>query len=288
MVISSVPSRPEDTDHLPSERHERALPVVLAIGGSDSSAGAGIQADLKTIAACGGYARTVLTAVTAQHSGGVVASWPVPGASIEVQLRATHFDAPPAATKTGMLATRETVELVARVLGELGAHHHLVVDPVVRSSSGATLLDTAGVEALCTLLLPLATLVTPNAAEAALLAGIEVRTRTDAIEAGRRILALGVGAVLVTGGDLASEPGTDILVTPEGARTFEGEFQPGREVHGTGCALASAIATRLALGDNIEAAVGSAKTYVARLIASAMRVGPGALMPDHFAAGGRR
>ncbi len=265
------------------QQDRRALPVIVAIGGSDSSGGAGIQADLKTVAASGGYARTVVTAITAQHSGGVVALWPVPVASIEAQLRAAYLDTPPVAVKTGMLANRETVELVARVLRELGAPR-LVVDPVVRSSSGAALLDDAGVEALRALLLPLAMLVTPNAAEAALLSGIEVHTPADAIEAARRILALGAGAVLVTGGHLASEPGTDVLVTPEGTRVFIGEFLPGREVHGTGCALASAIATRLALGDSIEAAVDAAKAYVSRLIATAMRVGPGALMPDHLAA----
>ncbi len=261
------------------------LPIVLAIGGSDSSAGAGVQADLKTVAALGGYARTVVTAVTAQHSGGVTAAWPVPTSTIEAQLRAAYLDTPPVAVKTGMLANRETVEATAQLLRELGAPN-LVVDPVVRSTSGATLLDAAGVEALRTLLLPLAALVTPNAGEAALLAGIAIETRADAIEAGRRILALGVGAVLITGGHLASDPATDILVTAKGTQAFEGVHRVGPDVHGTGCAFASAIATCLALGDALVDAIGTAKQYVAALIDVAFRSAPpgtrGARMPDHL------
>lgn len=266
--------------------HDRGvLPIVLAIGGSDSSAGAGVQADLKTVAALGGYARTVVTAVTAQHSGGVTAAWPVPTSTIEAQLRAAYLDGPPAAVKTGMLANREAVEATSQLLRELGARN-LVVDPVVRSTSGATLLDAAGVDALRTLLLPLAALVTPNAAEAALLSGIAVETRADAIEAGRRILALGVGAVLVTGGHLTSDLATDILITAEGTQLFEGAYLDGPDVHGTGCAFASAIATRLAFGDALVDAIGTAKQYMAALIDVAFRSAPkgtgSAVMPDHL------
>jgi hydroxymethylpyrimidine/phosphomethylpyrimidine kinase len=288
---SITPAQPHEP--VPATAEERAAreggarPVVLVVGGSDSSAGAGVQADLLTVAALGGSARTVVTAVTAQHSGGVSGSWPAAGEAVEAQLRAAFLDTPPRAIKTGMLATAEAVRAVAEA-ARAHAGVPLVIDPVVRSSSGAALIDESGLEAVRRLLLPLGALVTPNAAEASLLAGMPVRTVAEAEAAARRIVALGARAVVVTGGHLEGDArGTDVLVTAQGAAALPGAYLDGREVHGTGCAFASAAATRLASGDGVEAAVRAAKRYVAALIASAERVGDGALMADHLEAARR-
>lgn len=263
--------------------HPRPLerPVVLAIGGSDSSAGAGVQADVKAVAANGGYARTVVTAVTAQSSRGVTASEPVSPRLVEAQIAAAWEDSPPAAVKAGMLTCASTVEAVATAL-RIHPPRAFVLDPVIRSSSGAALLDAAGVEALVRLLVPLSDLVTPNAREAEVLTGLSVRSARDAELAGRRILDLGARAVLVKGGHLAEDRACDVLVTVEGLQVFEGAWQEGRDVHGTGCAYASAIATHLAHGARLDEAVARAKRYMDALIASAVRVGEGALLADHF------
>lgn len=265
----------------PSSGH--ALPRVLAIGGSDSSCGAGIQADLQSIAANGGHPVIAVTAVTAQHSHGVAASSPLDPTLVAAQVTAAYTDATPAAVKTGMLASRATVEFLVRQFRDVPPPI-LVVDPVMRATSGAALLDEAGIGALCARLLPLATLVTPNVPEAEAISGIEVRTPSDAEEAGRRILAMGARAVLVKGGHLDALPATDLLVTADGVLMFGGTHIPGREVHGTGCAYASAIATHLAHGCALEDAIRVAKCYVEALIGTAVRVGPGALMADHVAA----
>lgn len=259
-------------------------PVVLVIGGSDSSGGAGVQADLKTVAALGGYARTAVTAVTAQHSGGVVASDAVSPSIVEAQIAAAFEDSTPAAVKAGMLTTAAIVEAVAVALHGRPVRP-FVLDPVIRSSSGAALLEPAGVQALVRSLLPIADLVTPNAAEAETLTGMPVRSVADAEVAGRRLLDLGARAVLVKGGHLERDRAHDVLVTRDAVRVFAGTWVAGRDVHGTGCAYASAIATRLALGDGMEAAVAAGKRYIEGLIASAARVGEGALVADHFAPG---
>ncbi|TAJ20249.1 MAG: bifunctional hydroxymethylpyrimidine kinase/phosphomethylpyrimidine kinase [Dehalococcoidia bacterium] len=265
------------------ERSGWALPRVLAIGGSDSSCGAGIQADLQSIAANGGHPVTAVTAVTAQHSRGVAVSSPLDPALVAAQVAAAYADAPPAAVKTGMLASRVTVEALARQFRD-APPPILVVDPVICASSGLALLDQTGIEALCARLLPLATLVTPNVPEAEALSGIEVHTPGDAEEAGRRILALGARAVLVKGGHLAAAPATDVLVTTAGVLVFGGSHIRGREVHGTGCTYASAITTHLAHGCSLEDAIRAAKGYVEAVIGTAVRVGTGAFMADHLAA----
>lgn len=261
----------------------RARPRVLAIGGSDSSCGAGVQADLQSIAANGGQPVIAVTAVTAQHSGGVTASSPLDPTLVEAQIAAAYADAEPAAVKTGMLANGATVELLIRQFCATPPSV-LIVDPVIRSSSGAGLLDKAGIEALCARLLPLASLVTPNVAEAEAISGMQVRTLDDAKEAGHRILAMGARAVLVKGGHLAASPATDLLVTADGVLMFDGTHVADRDVHGTGCAYASAIATHLAHGCALDEAVRAAKSYIEALIGTAVRVGPGALMADHIAA----
>ena len=200
---------------------------------------------------------------------------------VEAQLAAAYDDVPPAAVKTGMLACAATVEAVARAVRS-HPMSPFVLDPVIHSSSGAALLDADGLEALLRLLLPLAALVTPNAAEAEALTGVPVHSARDAEVAGRHLLGLGARAVLVKGGHLADDPASDVLVTADGIRVFAGAWQEERDVHGTGCAYAAAIATHLARGAPLEEAVARAKRYMDGLIASAVRVGEGALFADHF------
>ena len=258
-------------------------PVVLTIGGSDSSGGAGIQADLKTIEAHGGWAATVITAVTAQGPGGVRHVHALPVQSIEAQLDAVLDELSVAAVKTGMLVGASIVHLVARVLGERKVPI-VVCDPVLRATSGAELLDPAGIEALRGELLPLSSVVTPNAVEAGHLAGIAVHDIHDAERAGRAILETGVRAVLVTGGHLPPpHRAVDLLVQESGVSVLRGVVVEGAEVHGTGCVLASAIATLLARGAGLTEAVTLAKEHVAEAMRRAFRLGSGRAVDPLFA-----
>jgi hydroxymethylpyrimidine/phosphomethylpyrimidine kinase len=244
-------------------------PVVLTIAGSDSSAGAGIQADLKAIEANLGWAATVIAAVTAQGPRGVRDVHAVPLAAVEAQLRAVLEELPVAAVKTGMLVGAPTVELVAGVLREHEVPF-LVCDPVLAATSGAALLDAAGRRAFLGLLLPLATLVSPNAVEAELLSGVPVRDLGGAERAGRAMLAAGARAVLVKGGHLGPpDRASDLLVEANRVTLMRGVALEGVEAHGTGCVLASAIATWLARGRDLVEAVTLAKQHVA----AAMRHG---------------
>jgi hydroxymethylpyrimidine/phosphomethylpyrimidine kinase len=236
--------------------------TILTIAGSDSSGGAGIQADLKAIAANGGYGASVITAITAQNTLGVTAAEPVAVPLVIAQMRAVFEDLDVAAAKTGMLATREIVEAVAGELKRF-APPFLVVDPVMISKTGFALLPPDCVDALRTALLPLATVVTPNVHEAKALAGIPIVTVDDAVEAGRRLVAAGAQAALVKGGHLASSPGTDVLV-------------------GTGCTYSAAIATQLGAGIPLEEAVAQAKRFVTGAIKAGVAVGGGTGPTDPF------
>ena len=257
-------------------------PVVLTIAGSDCSSGAGIQADLKSIEANGGWAATVITAVTAQGPGGVRDIHPVPVRSVEAQLSAAFDELPVAAVKTGMLVGARTVGAVVRVLRERRLPW-LVCDPVVAATSGATLLDTAGIRDLARKLLPLASLVTPNAAEAELLSGIVVRDLESAERAARVILDLGPRAVLVTGGHLSGvDRATDLLVDSAGSMPLRGTALDTPELHGTGCVLSAAIATQLALGRPLRQAVAEAKKYLTETIRRAVPLGSGAAADPLF------
>ena len=263
-------------------------PVVLTIAGSDSSGGAGIQADLKSIEAHGGRAATVITAVTAQGPRGVRHIHALPTQSVAAQLDAVFDDLAVAGVKTGMLVGAPIVELVARVLRERGVPI-VVLDPVLRSTSGTELLDADGRQALIRDLLPLGTVVTPNADEAAQLTGITVERLADAERAGRALLSAGARAVLVKGGHLRpADRATDVLVEAAGVTLLRGEVVEGGEVRGTGCALASAIATLLARGRGLVEAVTLAKQHVAEALRRALREGGAAPAVDpHFAGGGR-
>ncbi|MPZ99133.1 MAG: bifunctional hydroxymethylpyrimidine kinase/phosphomethylpyrimidine kinase [Dehalococcoidia bacterium] len=255
--------------------------TVLTIAGSDSGAGAGIQADLKATSANGGYGLSVLTSVTAQNTKAVTAAFALPPELIEAQFDAIFDDFEVHGAKSGMLADRERVEVVAACMRRYRPPQY-VLDPVMVSKSGFPLLAEDAVDAMRDELLPLATLVTPNVAEAQLLAGMEVRTVSDAAEAGRRILELGPEAVLVKGGHLEESPATDVLVELAGATVIEGEYLESRNTHGTGCTFSAAIATQLAGGLDLVRAVHAAKRYLTEAIRYGPALGEGARPTDHF------
>jgi hydroxymethylpyrimidine/phosphomethylpyrimidine kinase len=257
------------------------IPVVLTIAGSDSSAGAGIQADLKAISANGGYGASVITAITAQNTQGVTAAVELDLDLIRAQADAVFGDLRVAAVKTGMLASAAVIETVAKALRDHRPPHY-VLDPVMVSKTGFPLLRPEAVGALRETLLPLATLVTPNVHEARALTGLPVRTPAEAEAAGRQLVAAGAGAVLVKGGHLEERPATDVLVTPEGVRVFPGEYLDARHTHGTGCTYSAAIATQLAHGWPLEEAIARAKAYVTEAIRGGLPVGQGIGPTDHF------
>ncbi len=258
------------------------MKAILSIGGADSSAASGIQADVKAIAAQGAYAVTAVTAVTVQTAHEARASMALPAHIVASQLDAALEGFDVAAVKTGMLANAAVVEAVAQALRRWRPRH-LVLDPVLAASSGLPLLAADAIPVLKRRLLPMANVVTPNAVEAATLTGLPVRTLDDARAAGRRLLDLGCRAVLVKGGHLEVGAGTDLLMTPDGEETIEGEFLANaNNARGTGCAFAAAIATRLGNGATLAEAVRAAKTHVAGAIGSIRRIG-GVIGPlDHF------
>jgi hydroxymethylpyrimidine/phosphomethylpyrimidine kinase len=256
--------------------------VALTIAGSDSVAGAGIQADLKTFAALGVYGVSVITAVTSQSTTGVADVCALPSPMVRSQIEQLVDDVEIFAVKTGMLATAETVEVVAATLGRLG-HLNLVVDPVMAATIAArTLLPQDAVSLLKTRLLPLASVVTPNVAEATALSGVCVDSASRAREAARRIADLGARAVVIKGGHLAGAEAVDLLFHEGTFVEFAAPRCPFESVHGTGCTFASAIAARLAFGDNIPAAVERAKQYVTGAIERSFAIGRGARILNHF------
>lgn len=238
---------------------------ILTVAGSDSSAAAGIQADVKAVAAIGGHCLTVLTAVTAQTADAVLATMPVPAEVVTAQLQAVAGAFRIAAAKSGMLANAECVSVLASAFRSSRPPHY-VIDPVIVSTSGHTLLTPAGVDAMVRDLFPLAALVTPNIGEAERLSGRSIASVADAQAAGEAILRLGCGAVLVKGGHLAAAPATDLLIHAGGTRVFEGDFIAGAEARGTGCTLSAAIATLLGRGETLVDAIAAAKAHVARAI----------------------
>ncbi len=255
-------------------------PRALSIAGSDSGAGAGIQADLKTFAARGVYGCTVITALTAQNTRGVRAVMPVPAAFVRAQIEAVLEDFGADAVKTGMLHDAEVVTTVGATL--LGHRvRHLVVDPVMVAKDGAQLLDADGLDALRRDLLSIAEVVTPNLAEAEALVGYEVADRDAMERAGRDLLALGARAVVVKGGHLAGEP-VDVVVTRGGVEALRGARIAIAAPHGTGCTFAAAITAELAKGASIAAAVRAAKRYTATCIRHAQRLGGGRPVLEHL------
>ncbi|MBW2255461.1 MAG: bifunctional hydroxymethylpyrimidine kinase/phosphomethylpyrimidine kinase [Deltaproteobacteria bacterium] len=256
--------------------------VALTIAGSDSGGGAGIQADLKSMQANGVFAASVITAVTAQNTRVVTAAFELPIEIIEAQIDAVMSDIEVDATKTGMLSSIAIIEAVARKVREHWMFP-LVVDPVMISKSGFPLLKPNAVETLRTNLLPLATVVTPNAYEAERLAEMSIRTADDAAEAARRIRRLGPEAVLVKGGHLeGEEQAIDVLFDGRDEHRFASPRIDTPHTHGTGCTYASAIAANLAKGHDLVTAVREAKRYVTGAIEHGLPIGRGHGPTHHF------
>ncbi|MEY3969673.1 MAG: hypothetical protein RI968_46 [Pseudomonadota bacterium] len=273
--------------------------IVLTIAGSDSSGGAGIQADIKTISALGGYASSAITALTAQNTQGVQA---IEAASLDIlksQIESVFEDLPVAAVKIGMLHSREVVHLVADCLSHFRPKH-VVLDPVMIATSGDVLVQPSAIKALVERLFPLASLITPNLDEAAHLLGRSLKTIADMETAGQDLITMGAQAVLIKGGHLPPNAHADILdllversaadplhASSESApivHRFEKSRILTQNTHGTGCSLSSAIATHLAHGESLPQAVRLAQDYVHQglLQAQSMQVGSGAGPINHF------
>jgi hydroxymethylpyrimidine/phosphomethylpyrimidine kinase len=248
---------------------------VLIIAGSDSGGGAGIQADIKTVTALGGYAATAVSALTAQNTQGVFGVVPVPPEFIAKQMTLVLDDIGADSLKTGMLHSAPVIDAVADVIDRQPASLPLVVDPVMVAKGGARLLETDAVAALKRRLLVRATVLTPNLPEAEALSGMTIRDANDMAHVARALLTLGPDAVLLKGGHLDSETLTDILASADGVHTFHGPRIATTNTHGTGCTLASAIATSLAQGLGLVPAVMRARDYVRRAIETAPGWGKG-------------
>jgi len=259
-----------------------SIPVALTIAGSDSGGGAGIQADLKAMQANGVFAASVVTAITAQNTVAVTDALDLPVSLIDSQIDAVATDMSIAAAKTGMLSSREIISAVA---GKIREHDigPLVVDPVMISKSGFSLLKEDAVDALIQELLPLARVCTPNAHEAARLVGYDIPSESEARAAAKDIHAMGPEAVLVKGGHLdEEEDAIDILFDGHDFHVFRCERIDTLNTHGTGCTYAATIAARLALGENLVEAVDQAKKYVSEAIRAGLSIGKGHGPTDHF------
>ena len=257
--------------------------TALTIAGSDSIAGAGIQADLKTFAALGVYGVSALTAVTAQSTMGVADVFALPGGIVQAQIDELARDVQISAIKTGMLAEPEIVHAVSDAVSRFRGVS-LVVDPVLAASGGGrrTLLEPNAVSILKSRLFPLATVVTPNAAEAEALCNIRVDSIGSAREAARRIAELGASAVVVKGGHLGGAQAIDVLFHAGELTELAAPRVDLGAIHGTGCTFASAIAAGLALGDDVPAAVLRAKRYITGAIEQSFAIGHGARILNHF------
>jgi hydroxymethylpyrimidine/phosphomethylpyrimidine kinase len=254
---------------------------ALTIAGSDSSGGAGIQADLKTFAALNVYGTCAITAVTAQNTLGVIAVEPLVADFVTAQIEAVAGDIDLQATKTGMLATAAIVEAVTAAIDELDLPK-VVVDPVLVATGGDPLLDEDGLQVMRAELLPRALVVTPNLPEAEVLSGYQIRSMEDIQEAARRIHDLGPTAVIIKGGHGQGDVVVDVLYDGDRFLEFRTDRLPHAHVHGTGCAFASAVAAYLALGLSLEEAAERAQSYVAGAIRHAFIVGQGQHVLDHF------
>jgi len=258
------------------------MKVGLTIAGSDSGGGAGIQADIKAMQANGIFATSVVTAITAQNTTAVTAAFDLPTDLIEAQIDAVFDDFEVAATKTGMLSSAAIIEVVSMKVRE-HTIAPLVVDPVMISKSGFALLKPDAIDALRLYLLPLATLVTPNAHEAGLLVRGDVRSELEAREAAEIIAGMGAGAVLVKGGHLDEEPdAVDVLFDGSDFHVFRSPRIDTPHTHGTGCTYAATIAANLAKGYSLVDSVERAKRYVTLAIEHGLAIGSGHGPTDHF------
>ena len=256
---------------------------VLAIAGSDSGGGAGIQADIKTITALGSYAMTAITALTAQDTSGVHAIHPVPPDFIRHQIRLAFADIGVDALKTGMLGDITTIDAVCDELATISHLPPLIVDPVMSAKGGASLLAHQAVAHLKRRLIPIATLITPNIPEAEILTGLKITDEPAMHRAAQTLLSLGAPAILLKGGHLDSPDVIDLLVTPTETHIFRTPRIQSRHTHGTGCTLASAIATGLAQNLTLAESVQRAQTFVQAAIVTAPRYGHGHGPLNHIA-----
>jgi hydroxymethylpyrimidine/phosphomethylpyrimidine kinase len=252
-----------------------AIPIALTVAGSDSSGGAGIQADLKTFAALGVYGASVITALTAQNTSGVSGIHQVPAEFVTAQMDAVFGDLDVRAVKVGMVAQLSTIDAIAAGL-KRWSPKHIVLDPVMVATSGDRLLAADAIEALRTRLIPCASLITPNLPEAAAVLDEAVAVSEAAIESqGKRLLAMGARAVLIKGGHGQGAESTDYLVTGDRVLALAAPRVATRNTHGTGCSLSSAIAAGLAKGDDLETAVRHAKAWISAAISAADRLDVG-------------
>jgi hydroxymethylpyrimidine/phosphomethylpyrimidine kinase len=248
---------------------------VLIVAGSDSGGGAGIQADIKTVTALDGYAATAITALTAQNTLGVHGVLPVKAEFVRQQIDVVLEDIGADAIKTGMLHDESIINALADAIEHHGKPIRLVIDPVMVAKGGASLIEPSAIAALKRRLINLSTIITPNLTEAEKLAGMTIHTVDDMEHAAVALLTLGCEAALITGGHLESQMLTDVLATSRGVQRFRSERIPTKHTHGTGCTLASAIATSLAQGMQVEEAVERARAYVRRAIETAPNYGRG-------------
>ncbi|GGO93863.1 bifunctional hydroxymethylpyrimidine kinase/phosphomethylpyrimidine kinase [Wenjunlia tyrosinilytica] len=253
-------------------------PRVLTVAGSDSGGGAGIQADLKTMLALGVHGMSVIAAVTAQNSVGVQGYWELPAEAVRQQFRSVVDDIGVDAIKTGMLASAELVETVAGLLAD--AEVPVVVDPVGVSKHGDPLLAAEAVDTVRTRLLPVATVVTPNLYEVEQLTGVKVTGESTMREAAEAVLAFGPKWALIKGGHLEGEA-ADLLFDGRREHWFRAERHDNRHTHGTGCTLASAVASFLAMGNEPPQAVAAAKEYITGAIRGGFPLGAGIGPVDH-------
>ncbi|MHA1263761.1 MAG: bifunctional hydroxymethylpyrimidine kinase/phosphomethylpyrimidine kinase [Candidatus Helarchaeota archaeon] len=252
----------------------KKIKVALTIAGSDSSAGAGIQADLKTFAAHGVYGVNVITAITAQSTVQISEVFSIPRKLIEQQLDTLLADIPIHAVKTGMLFSAETIEVVSIKIKDLGVP--IIVDPVIKAGSGRKLIENAALKTLETVLFPIATLITPNIFEAEKFAQITIEEEGDMIRAAEKLIEKGARAVLVKGGHLKSEQLVDILLLENGTcRNFRKRRLINQDRHGSGCVLSAAITANLALGYSILEAVERAEKYLEKIYLDILKIGKG-------------
>lgn len=250
-------------------------PIALTIAGSDSSGGAGIQADLKTFAAFGVYGASVITALTAQNTRGVSGIHQVPAEFVTAQIDAVFGDLPVNAVKIGMVAERSVIGAIAAGL-ERWSPKRVVFDPVMVATSGDRLLASDAVDALRQKLIPRADIITPNLPEAAALLDEQIAASASAIGSqGKRLLAMGCGAVLIKGGHGGGTESIDYLVREGSVVTLPAPRIATKNTHGTGCSLSSAIAAGLAMGNDLETAVRNAKIWISAAITAADRLDVG-------------
>jgi hydroxymethylpyrimidine/phosphomethylpyrimidine kinase len=256
-----------------------APPILLTIAGFDPSCGAGTAADLKTFAAHGCYGVAAITSLTVQNTQGVETVHNTPSAELRAQLEALAKDCDIAAVKIGMLGNRGNAVVVAEFLD---AHKfaHVVLDPVMKSSSGAELLDAGGIKFVATELLKRASVITPNVPEAEILTGLTIKDVADMEAAARKLVEMGARAVIIKGGHM--ERAVDVLLDGNEIVQLSGERIKTENTHGTGCAFASAVAAQLASARSLVEAVTLAKAYVTKAIEKGYPIGKGRVPLDHF------